>query len=362
MLNFSLLPHHKLEKMKLEEKLDENDFLKDGFAYGPYKIKSVSDNSVELIRNKYFSKKAKVAKILFSQLNSDTKTINNPSYISKNFSRIQELLFNDPQNLNLRPQSSYNLEFLAFNLNNPILAEKNIRQAIYLAMNRKELTKSLYKGFAKPALDISLNSKLRMTKSYEERIKIAKKLISESNFNRYSQNKKIVLNLDFENSVLRMQEASKIKEMLKQINISVKIKPHTKKYFASMIKELNYSGLLLSSFNNLPDTNYYDLLSSNRIPKENNDYTGKNIFSWFNKKANTLLRNYQSSFDYRKRHEILSEINELVYKNAPFSPLYYHPKLVALPKNVLNFPFNIDDRLEYQISQDWIIRNKKTSF
>ena len=87
----------------------------------------------------------------------------------------------------MRPQSSYNLEFLAFNLNNPILAEKNIRQAIYLAMNRKELTKSLYKGFAKPALDISLNSKLRMTKSYEERIKIAKKLISESNFNRYSK-------------------------------------------------------------------------------------------------------------------------------------------------------------------------------
>ena len=159
-----------------------------------------------------------------------------------------------------------------------------------------------------------------------------------------------------------MQEASKIKEMLKQLNISVKIKPHTKKYFTGMIKELNYSGLLLSSFNNLPDTNYYDLLSSNRIPKENNDYTGKNIFSWFNKKANTLLRNYQSSFDYKKRHEILSEINELVYKNAPFSPLYYHPKLVALPKNVLNFPFNIDDRLEYQISQDWIIRNKKTSF
>ena len=46
-----------LQKMKLEEKLDENDFLEDGFAYGPYKIKSITDNSVELIRNKYFSKK-----------------------------------------------------------------------------------------------------------------------------------------------------------------------------------------------------------------------------------------------------------------------------------------------------------------
>ena len=85
-------------------------------------------------------------------------------------------------------------------------------------------------------------------------------------------------------------------------------------------------------------------------------------FSWFNKKANSLLRKYQSNFDSRQRNEIFNEINELVYTNVPFSPLYYHPKLVILPKNVLNFPFNIDHRVEYQISQDWIIRNKKTSF
>jgi ABC-type transport system substrate-binding protein len=243
------------------------------------------------------------------------------------------------------------------------LAEKNIRQAIYLAIDRKELSKSLYKGFAKPALDIKINSRLEIDKSYEKRIEIAKQLIADSNFSRYNKStKKIVLDLDFENSTLRMQEAVKIKNMLKQIDIYIKIRARTKKAFASRIKELNYSGLLLSSFNNLPDTNYYDLLSSNRIPKDINDYTGKNIFSWFNKDSNILLRKYQSSFDSKKRNEILSKINELVYTNVPFSPLYYHPKLVVLPKNVLNFPFNIDDRLEYQISQDWIIKKKKTVF
>ena len=120
--------------------------------------------------------------------------------------------------------------------------------------------------------------------------------------------------------------------------------------------------MLLTSFTNLPDTNYYPLLNSHRIPKEKNDYTGSNIFNWFSKHANDSLFYYQKSFTVKKKKAAFIEVNQAFLEGLPFTPLFYHPRVVALPKSILNFPFNIDDKLEYQISQQWLLKAKKSIF
>ena len=77
------------------------------------------------------------------------------------------------------------------------------------------------------------------------------------------------------------------------------------------------------------------------------------------KNANKSLRKFQKSFDTEKRHAYFTDLNKTFYRNLPFSPLFYHPKVVALPGGVMNFPFNNDEKLEYQISHDWILRTQK---
>ena len=204
---------------------------------------------------------------------------------------------------------------------------------------------------------------MRIAKSYVERIEVAKKLIKESDYYKYGNNsKKIVLDLTFLKSDLRSKEAALIQDMFKKINIQLNLRPKNADQFAIITKEISYSGLLLGSINNLPDTNYYDLLSSKRIPKQINDFTGNNIFAWFNKDTNRLLEKYQTTFNAKKRRQIMRSVNEIVRQNVPLSPIYYHPQLLVLPKRILNFPFNIDNRLEYQISQDWVIKSKSTMF
>lgn len=45
-------------------------------------------------------------------------------------------------------------EYLAYNVNDPILSDKRVRQALSLAINRQNLCDTLYEGFAQPAGDI----------------------------------------------------------------------------------------------------------------------------------------------------------------------------------------------------------------
>lgn len=45
-------------------------------------------------------------------------------------------------------------EYLAYNVNDPILSDKRVRQAMSLAINRQNLCDTLYEGFAQPAGDI----------------------------------------------------------------------------------------------------------------------------------------------------------------------------------------------------------------
>lgn len=45
-------------------------------------------------------------------------------------------------------------EYLAYNVNDPILSDKRVRQAMSLAINRQNLCDTLYEGFATPAGDI----------------------------------------------------------------------------------------------------------------------------------------------------------------------------------------------------------------
>ena len=259
--------------------MNAQKFIEEGYVYGPYRVSVIDNDSITLSRNNYYTKKAKVETIKFSEFNSKSEKIIGPTFIRNDLASIYKIINRDNSKLNIRPQLSYNLEFLAFNVNNPILSEKKIRQAIYLALDRKMLSDKVYKGYARPALDLHINSKLRIAKSYVERIEVAKKLIKESDYYKYGNNsKKIVLDLTFLKSDLRSKEAALIQDMFKKINIQLNLRPKNADQFAIITKEISYSGLLLGSINNLPDTNYYDLLSSKRIPKQINDFTGNNIF------------------------------------------------------------------------------------
>ena len=360
-LSFSLLPAHKLEHYKNEQSIPHSDFNQDGYSYGPYKINKIDKDTINLVKNGNFVGSVKIDKINFTRF--DPTSLKNPSYIDKSFSEISNLIMNPTKEVSIRPQSSFNLEFLGFNLKNPYLAETNIRRAIFLAIDRKLILRELYGKSGRVSLDLLTRSNFQISKNMEDRITLAHKLLEESNYFRYRKNKKrIELNLDYEASSLRRKEAKLIKQMLSVLDIRVNLKAHHPKKYRRLIQEINYSGMFLTSLNNLPDTNFYDLLSSNRIPRESNDYTGQNVFNWFNKDANSLLRSYQKTFNAEKRYKTLKKLNNIVLNSIPMTPLYYHPKLVILPKNILNFPFNIDHEVDYQISQDWIIKPKTRKF
>ena len=74
MLNFSLLPFHKFKKLK-NSSVNAQKFIEEGYAYGPYRVSVIDNDSITLSRNNYYTKKAKVETIKFSEFNSKSKRL-----------------------------------------------------------------------------------------------------------------------------------------------------------------------------------------------------------------------------------------------------------------------------------------------
>ena len=68
--------------------------------------------------------------------------------------------------------------------------------------------------------------------------------------------------------ILSSEKKAKIlKNQIEKLGIKIKLVAKPKQMFLKTLKEIDYSGMAITSFRNVSDFNYYNLLSSNRIPK-----------------------------------------------------------------------------------------------
>ncbi len=147
-----MLPKHLLDG----QNINTASFNRQPVGTGPFKFKKwVSGQYVELERNSlYFGSKPKLKGIL-QKIIPDANTAlvalekgetDIDQVPAKEFDRIT-------QKGQLQTYRYYGLyyTFLGFNLKHPLLSDHKIREAIAYAINRDALTKSVLKGFGKPA-------------------------------------------------------------------------------------------------------------------------------------------------------------------------------------------------------------------
>ncbi len=220
---------------------------------GPYKVTGITPEKLQLAYyDKYYGKKPVASKIEYRFIKEDTAIVTAltngeidivPSYLSIS---AADMLKN-VKNVKVMNLPSATSHLLRFNTNNPVTNNKKLRQALSLAIDRKMLADTLWKGYASVPNGYNYPEfgqyYIKDYKTYEYNPEKAKQLVKESGYKGETVSYQLIPGY----YPLATEVGESIVDMWKKIGVNAKvenvdaIKPATIKNVANWSNGLRYS-------------------------------------------------------------------------------------------------------------------------
>lgn len=359
-LSLSLTPSHKAKQKQKDAAFIEKKFWKTtdsrliklmrSYQYGPYKIDRVDFNEITLSQNSlYFLPTNGLHKLKFKLF---SKEVDLRNHIRKNLidmivdGAVQHSFIRRNEKLlrYYRIQSAPDklLEQLVINLNNPELADANLRKALFLSLDRNKLLDLVFFGHGKVAKSIISSTKSVQHSDGASYFNLDKARIflkrSGWHYNPTDEitrknGRSLTLELITDKSLERRTLVQFITESWKKIGISVQHKPVSKKDLRSTLKNRRFRDIVLCSISHYPNANWLSRFHSQARPQDNNAYTGFNFMSWSNRKVDNLFKEES----YIGKPDLLEEkLDTLVFSELPLIPLIYRPKFIITSDRISN--------------------------
>lgn len=241
-------------------------------------------------------------------------------------------------NLKIIKKEGTTYSYLGFNLEDPILKDRRVREAIAHAIDRERIIKHLLRGLASPASGVLSPYNW----AYEADVKVfdynkgkALQLLDEAGFRDPDGNgPEMRFELTFKTSTdqLRRRIAETIQQQLREVGIGVCIRSHEWGTFYSDIKSGNFQLYTLSWVGITdPDVLYYMFHSSSVPPR------GANRGRYVNKRMDRLIEEGRVTTDTSRRKKIYSEIQKILAKDIPYVSLWYTTNVAVMNKLVRGF-------------------------
>ena len=218
-------------------------------------------------------------------------------------------------------------QYLAFNMKDPLLAKKEVRQAIAYAIDRDRIIRDLQRGYGTKTDSMLAGghwARPDNLPAYNYNPAKAKQLLAKAGYPHG-------FNLSFKTSTdaeanLRAQA---IQQMLKEVGITVQIQSNEMSTFLADIGKGNFQMYSLSR-NGIQDPDfYYVIFHSKNVPPE-----GQNRGSYNNPRVDQLIMDGRSTFDRTKRKPIYEELQKLVADDLPYLSLYMQTNVTIMRKNI----------------------------
>ncbi len=335
-----------------------------GLYNGPYKITELKLSSHIIVEpNPHFYGTApKIKKIIIKlipntstlEANLRSGTIDMISVLGLSFD--QALAFdkkvkstNLPYTVHFVPSITY--EHIDLNLDNPILKDIRVRKALVHAINRKELTESLFEGKQQPALhnitplDRWYTDDPNKITLYPHSRRTAKKILEDSGWvlhrdgYRYNDGEKLSLSLmtTAGNKVRELVQVF-LKSQWKQVGIDIDIKNEPARvFFGETTRKRKYSAMAMYSWTTSPEESPRSTLHKKSIPSEENGWSGQNYPGWINENVNKLIDQIDVEFNSSKRNKFIHQILKHYTEEVPVIPLYYRSNVSVTPKNLRGY-------------------------
>ena len=220
------------------------------------------------------------------------------------------------------------IAYIGFNLEDPILAHREVRQALAYATDRATLIKYLLRGQARAATSLLPPNHWAYNpavKQYDFDPARAEQLLDAAGYPRRKDG--VRFRIEFKTST---EEASRllseaIADEWKRVGVAVELRPLE---FATFYADLQRGSFQVSTQrwvggNNDPDI-FELVFSSKRTPPN-----GSNRGRYRNPKLDALLDQARVEMDREKRKVILWEIQKIVAEDEPYVNLWYPDNVVV---------------------------------
>lgn len=359
--DFSILPAH-IEKpifdanpaeYRLKTAYDTSP-TNPGLAFGPYKITElVPGNRIVLEENATWIGEKPHFKRLVVKIIENTAALEanllsgNVDYVlgELGLSLDQALAFEkrhkDKYVVIYKPALIY--EHIDVNLDNPLLKDRRVRQALLMAIDRKAINDKLFEG-KQPVADSDISPLDPMfskeARHYTYDPAGAKKLLDEAGFatirngfrttaagERFS----IEITTTAGNRI-REQVAQVIQSQLRQVGIDLRVKPEPPRIFSESLNRRNFPALAMYAWVSRPQGVPRTTLHSQEIPTAENGWSGQNYPAYSNPAMDAALDAAERELDRTKRLGYFAEIQRLYAEDLPVLPMFYRVDPFVIPK------------------------------
>lgn len=347
-----------------------------GLYNGPYIISEIKLGShVSFTPNpKFYGPAPKIQKLIFKLIpNTGTMEANLRSGTIDMISPLglafdQAVLFEQkvrseslPYAVKFKEGSTY--EHIDLDLNNPILKDAKVRQALIYSINRDELTKALFEGKQRPAFhNLSPNDPWFTTdpakiKVYNYSKRTAAKLLEEAGWKlgadgiRVKDGKRLTFNfMTTAGNKTRETVQAILQNQWRAAGIEVNIKNEPARvFFSETTRKRQFGGMAMYAWVSSPESSPRSTLHSDMIPTSQNSWSGQNQPGWVNKQVDQLIEKLESEFDSDKRKTLAHTIIKAYTEEAPVIPLYYRAEIAVAPKNLKNY--RLSGHLSYETNE-----------
>ena len=228
-----------------------------------------------------------------------------------------------------------NLDYIAFNCEENILSNVEVRRAISYLINKENIVAGIYKGaYYKANFPLEFGSYLYEDKkvSYEVNEEKARSILGQTG---WTYNKKIWQRVkDYRTQKLRfdlivnstndarVQVAENIKQTLSEFGIDINIRKVSDSQYQNYLKNKNYDMILTGVYSGLsPDLSQY--------------FDENNIANFNNEEMKSLINDVKNVQDEKMLKEKYNRIIEIYEQEMPYVFLYYSKNTLVYSPNLV---------------------------
>jgi peptide/nickel transport system substrate-binding protein len=242
------------------------------------------------------------------------------------------------------------IEHLDFNTEHPILADKNVRQAIAYGIDRQELVDRVLASHSSIAHSIipPISSLFNAdTPKYEFSPDKAKALLDAAGWTpgsdgiRSKGGQRLSLKYQSTGAAVRLRTMPLVKDQLARVGIELNIEQIPAQTYFGVTGPLRRGTLEVAEYADVGslDSGIDSVTKwgSRFVPTEANNFSGQNYPRWKNATADTLVNAEANTLNPGKRKAAMDALQLILTDELPTLPLYFRPNVSAASNRITNF-------------------------
>ena len=226
-------------------------------------------------------------------------------------------------------------QYICFNLKDPILSKKPVREAIAAAIDRNRIVRDLLHGYGtvtETMFPPGHWARADNLPSYPYDPNKAKQMLDAAGYKQNGTAPRFKLNFRASTDAETNQQAEMIQQMLKEVGIDMQIQSSEFGTFMEDIKNGRFQMFSLRRSGISDPDFYYTIFHSKSLAPN-----GQNRGYYVNPKVDQLIEQGRSTFDRAKRKAIYAQIQQILADELPYISLYHRDNVAIMRSKIEGF-------------------------